>query len=382
MKKIGIIGGGQLGKMMILDAKRLGIFVMILDPTPNCPAHSIADRHMIAAFDDEEAICELAASVDIVTYELEHISVTALKKIEQMGKQVYPTSRTLELIQNKQIQKAWLQQHGVPVADFWKIEKKEDLVEIGNKAGYPIVLKTCQGGYDGKGNALIQSEDEIEAAYRALGAGAVSLFAEQFIPLEKEISVLVCRSTNGEIAYFPIAENQHKNQILDETIVPARISKKLEKEAVEIAKTVVQLVEAYGILCIEFFVTKQGILVVNELAPRPHNSGHYTIEGCVTSQYENHIRAILDLPLGSTRLLSPVVMKNIIGEQDGLACVKGLSEAYAIDQEIKIHIYGKTKVSKGRKMGHITATADTIESALNKVRKAHEQLQICAKEES
>lgn len=373
MYKIGIIGGGQLGKMMILDAKRLDYYFVILDPAKNCPAHSIADEHIIGGFDDIEAIKELASLVDVVTYEFEHINVKALQLLEQVGHKVYPSSETLLHIQNKFDQKLWLQEHNIAVADFVSIETIEEIKKAAIQFGYPLILKTCTGGYDGKGNAVIKTEEDIEKCYESLGKGSLPLMIEEVIPFEKEVSILVCRSTNGEITVFPVAENVHVNSILDETTVPAVISDVSNMEAMEVAKKVIEVFNGYGMLCIELFVKKDGHILVNEIAPRPHNSGHYTIEGCYTSQYENHIRAILGQPLGDSSLIRPTAMKNIIGQIDGDANVKGLSEAFK-NPNVKVHLYGKEKVSVGRKMGHITATAKTLDEALQAVREAHEKI--------
>lgn len=374
MYRIGIIGGGQLGKMMILDAKRLDTYFVILDPTPKCPADSIADEHIVADFDDVRAFHELADKVDVITYEFEHINAQALQELEAEGHKVYPSSETLLHIQNKYDQKVWLRQNELPVPDFKKVETPEDIREAGKIFGYPMMLKTCTGGYDGKGNAPVHTEADVESAFEALGAGKLPLMVEAFCPFEKEVSILVCRSVNGDVKVFPVAENVHKDSILDETTVPANISRACTEKAMDIARRAVHAFNAYGMLCIELFVTADGEVLVNELAPRPHNSGHYTIEGCVTSQYENHIRGILGLPLGSAELIRPTVMKNIIGQYSvDKAEVKGLEEAYAIG-EVKVHIYGKEKVSKGRKMGHITVTDTTVESALEKARLAHSKI--------
>lgn len=373
MIKIGIVGGGQLGKMMILDAKRLDYYFVILDPTANCPADSIADEHIIAGFDDLDAIQELAGKVDVVTFEFEHINVKALQILELNGHKVYPSSETLLHIQNKFDQNMWLQRHGITIPDFVKTETEEEIAKAGRQFGYPIILKTCTGGYDGKGNAVIRSAEEIADAFRTLGAGTLPLMVEEFVPFEKEVSILVCRSTNGDVKVFPVAENVHVNSILDETTVPARISEATNKAAMEVAKKAIEAFAGYGMFCIELFVTADGSVLVNEIAPRPHNSGHYTIEGCYTSQYENHIRAILGQPLGDTGLIRPTAMKNLIGEYNGICEVKGLNEAYEMDN-VKVHIYGKDKVAKGRKMGHITATANTIEEALEAVRVAHDKI--------
>ena len=373
MKRIGIIGGGQLGKMMILDAKRLDYYFVILDPTLNCPAHSIADEHIVADFDDSEAIKKLASKTDVVTYEFEHISLTALQELEEVGYQVYPTSKTLSHIQNKYLQNIWLKEHQIPTPDFLFISKKEDLLKAHETVGYPMILKTCTGGYDGKGNAVILKAGEEESAYEALGAGRIPLMIEEWIPFKKEVSILACRSINGEIAVFPVAENVHKNSILDETIVPAQISESVNEEAFQVARACLEAFEAYGMICIELFVTKEDRILVNELAPRPHNSGHYTIEGCYTSQFEQHIRAIVGLPLGNPNLIRPTAMKNIIGDKEGKAELMGLSKAYRYSN-VKVHIYGKENVSVGRKMGHITATGETIEEAISNVRGAFDEL--------
>ena len=375
MKKIGIIGGGQLGKMMILDGRRLDTQFAILDPTEHCPAHSIADTHIVADFDDVEAIIRMAQDVDVVTYEFEHISVEALRRLEAAGHKVYPSAETLSRIQNKLTQKQWLAKHGIAVPDFMPVNGPEDIRHAAEVYSWPLMLKTCTGGYDGKGNAVIAGEDEVEEAYRALGAGSLPLMAERMIDFEKEVSILACRSENGEMAVFPVAENVHKNSILDETTVPAAISEASAGEAMEVARACLQAFDACGMLCIELFVTREGHILVNELAPRPHNSGHYTIEGCYTSQYENHVRAILGYPLGNPDLIRPTAMKNIIGDRNGLAEVRGLMEAYRFPN-VKVHIYGKEQVKKGRKMGHITATGATLEEALEAVRGAHAVLTI------
>lgn len=373
MKKIGIIGGGQLGKMMILDAKRMDYYFVILDPTKNCPAHGIADEHIVAGFEDTNAMLLLASKVDVVTYEFEHINVKALQIMEEKGVKVYPSSETLLHIQNKYHQKEWLRRHDIPVPDYMAIEAYEDFKMAEKRFGYPFILKTCTGGYDGKGNAVVKKEEDLKAAYNALGGGSLPLMVEELVPFLKEVSILVCQSENGQVAVFPVAENVHKNSILDETIVPAVISEETRKKAMEVAKKTTKAFKAIGMLCIELFVLPNGEILVNELAPRPHNSGHYTIEGCISSQYENHIRAILGLPLGSTELISPTVMKNIIGETNGPARLMGLSEAYE-QPNVKVHIYGKETVSKGRKMGHITATGKSIEEAQKAVRMAHTKL--------
>ena len=373
MKKIGIIGGGQLGKMMILDGKRLDTWFAILDPTEHCPAHSIADRHIVAGFDDIDAILEMAEGTDVVTYEFEHISLRALQLLEEHGHKVYPSSETLGHIQNKLTQKQWLAKHGIPVPDFIAVNSPEDIMAAESRYTYPMILKTCTGGYDGKGNAVIADRGDINRAFESLGGGRLPLMLEERIDFEKEVSILACGSENGDMSVFPVAENVHKNSILDETTVPAVISKDAEREAFEVAKACLKAFKVCGMLCMELFVTKDGHILVNELAPRPHNSGHYTIEGCYTSQFEQHCRAILGYPLGDTSLIRPTAMKNLIGDRDGDAVLTGLEEAYRFPG-LKIHNYGKEQVRVGRKMGHVTATADTLDEALAAVRAAHDAL--------
>lgn len=375
-KKVGIIGGGQLGKMMILDAKRLGIEVVTLDPSKDCPSHSISDKHIIASFNDKEAYDELAKEVDIITYEFEHINADFLQSLENEGHIIYPTPKSLRIIQDKYTQKSCLRDAGIMMPEFIKVQDIEDLKLAGEKFGYPYMLKATTGGYDGKGNAVIKSESDIENQYNALGGGKISLMAEKFCNFTKEISVLACRGINGDIAVYPVAENIHVNSILDETIVPADISKACEVKAMEMAHAVMEIFEGVGMFCTEMFVDDEDNVYLNEVAPRPHNSGHYTIEGTLTSQYEQHIRAIIGLPLGSVALRSPSVMKNILGTgQEGTSVVTGIEDAYS-NPNVKVHIYGK-KVSKpGRKMGHITVIGDDIESIREEIKKAYDGISI------
>jgi len=375
-QNIGIIGGGQLGKMMILEAKKMNFEVIILDPTLNCPAHSIADQHLEASFDDKKAIKKLADKSDILTYEFEHIDVEALKELEQEGYKVYPTAKSLNLIQDKFVQKFVLKEAGLPVPDFIKVTEKTDIKEAGENFGYPLMLKSCKGGYDGKGNAVIDNKDKVEFAFNQLGAGNNGLMVEEFIPFKKEISVIIGRGLNDDKKVYPIGENEHRDNILYTTKVPAEISNEVKKTAIELAFDVIEVFEGVGIFCIEMFVSQDDELLINEIAPRPHNSGHYSIEGSITSQFEQHIRAITGLPLGSTELLKPIVMRNILGsDKEGKAVVLGMKKALEIP-EIKVHIYGKEINRPGRKMGHLTATADNLKEATRRAFKASELIKI------
>jgi len=370
-KKIGIVGGGQLGKMMILEAKRLGFYVAVLDPAPDCPAHSICDLHIVAGFDKPEGYFELAKNSDVITYEFEHINAGALEILEDEGHLIYPSVTSLKAIQNKFSQKTALEKNGIPVPRFGKVTGADEIREFGKKErfGYPLMLKAATGGYDGKGNAHIGDETDVENAFNQLGAGKIELMVEEFVPFFMEISVIACRGIDGKRVIYPVAENMHSNSILDTTIVPARISETVMTSAAGIADKVMEVFEGVGTFCIELFVEENGTVSVNEVAPRPHNSGHYTIEGCFANQFENHIRGIAGLPFGCVRLISPAVMVNLLGEGDGEASLLGVEEAYA-DPNVHVHFYGKSKSKTGRKMGHITVVDEDIDGAISKARKA------------
>ena len=375
-QKIGIIGGGQLGKMMILEAKKMDFHITILDPTADCPAHSIADKHIKADFDDRAALERLAQETDLLTYEFEHIGVEILKDLVQEGYDIYPKPRSLDIIKNKYGQKELLKENNLPVPDYIKVEEKEDIEEARAQFGYPLMLKSCTGGYDGKGNSLIEREADIADAYQELGGGDRLLMAEQFVPFSCEISVIVCRGREGEVVSYPIGENNHENSILKETRVPAEISGQVKETALEYGRKISNLFAAVGIFCIEMFVTEEGRVLINEIAPRPHNSGHYSIEGSITSQFENHIRAISGLPLGNTDLIRPTVMRNILGTgQEGRAKVIGSAEVLKLNS-VKLHLYGKTISRPGRKMGHLTATAQSMEEATAKAEDARAEVKI------
>lgn len=376
-KKIGIIGGGQLGKMMIQEAKKMGFYITVLDPTLKCPAHTLVDEHIVANFDDETAIRLLASKSDVITYEFEHIGADILETLENEGIKVYPTAKSLKIIQNKYSQKSLLLKNNIPMPEFTSVKTPNDIKNAGEKYGYPFLLKSCTGGYDGKGNFVIHNENEINEGFKALGSGKIPLMAEKFFPFTMEISVLACRGINGEIEVYPVAENIHHDNILFETRVPANISEETSKKAMELAKSVMEIFEGVGMFCVEMFVDKDGNVALNEVAPRPHNSGHYTIEACMTSQFEQHIRAVSGLPLGSSKLIMPTVMRNLLGEEgfNGNATVEGADEALNI-KGVYLHIYGKEKSVPKRKMGHLTVISDTLEEAAEKAKKAYDFIKI------
>lgn len=381
-KKIGIIGGGQLGQMMILEAKKMGFYVVVLDPSADCPAHSICDEHIVADFDDKNAFKQLAEKTDVITYEFEHINAKALEELEAEGYKVYPTATSLEIIQDKLTQKQLMAKNGLAVPEFMVINSEEDMLKAGEEYSYPYMLKARTGGYDGKGNMLVRSKEHIKDAYQALGGGKIKLMAEKMVEFKMETSILACRSLNGDVVVYPVGDNRHVNSILHQTIVPADIPQDAADFAMETAKKVMHIFDGIGMFCVEMFVTKDNKILVNEVAPRPHNSGHYTIEGCVTSQFENHIRAVVGLPLGSTRLLGPTVMVNVLGEEghSGKAVVEGLDKAMALEG-VSVHLYGKSVSKPRRKMGHITVISENLADALNQSRQAYYLLKVTAKEE-
>ncbi len=379
--KIGIIGGGQLGQMMLLEAKKLGFYVTVLDPSEDCPAHSLCDEHIVAAFDDREAFKLLADKSDVITYEFEHIDAKALEKLEEEGYKVYPTAKSLEIIQDKYTQKYIMQKEDISVPDFMKIDKMKDMEEAGEKYGYPYMLKARTGGYDGKGNAVVHSKEDIDDAWMQLGGGSIGLMAEKMIDFKMETSILACRSLNGDVVTYPVGDNEHIDSILHKTLVPAHIPVKATLKAMDFARKIMEIFDGIGMFCIEMFVTKDDDILINEVAPRPHNSGHYTIEGCITSQFENHIRAVTGLPLGNTRLIRPTVMVNILGEEghSGPAVVKGLYETMKLKGAC-VHIYGKAESKPKRKMGHITVTADTLSEAEHIADRAYKFLKVTSEE--
>ena len=374
-KRIGIIGGGQLGKMMILEAKRLGFYVTVLDPSGDCPASSICDHQIVAPFNDETAYFELAECSDVITYEFEHINVAVVETLANQGHTIYPSVSSLKTIQNKYSQNMVLQNGGVPTPKFEMVENTEQIRAVAQKFGYPLMLKSTMGGYDGKGNALIRDESEVEIAFAQLGGGTLELMAEEFVPFEKEISIVAVRAIDGSRTIYPVAENAHKNSILDTTIVPARISDKATERATEIADKVMEIFDGVGTFCVEMFVMNDGSVSVNEVAPRPHNSGHYTIEGCFACQFENHIRAICGLPFGDVSLISPTVMVNLLGESDGGAEIIGLEETY-LDSNVKVHFYGKSESKRGRKMGHFTVVDTTVDGAISRAERARKLVRV------
>lgn len=372
---VGIIGGGQLGKMIAHEARRMSLKVIVLDPTEGCPASRIADEQIVADFKDESAIMKLAEKCDVLTYEIELANSAALKELEAKSYPVRPAPETLHIIQNKYRQKSFLKDHKIAVSDFALVRSEDHLQELCKKFGFPAMLKACEDSYDGRGNFLITSKSKVHEAFNYFSGRDCML--EKFVPFTKEISIMVARNPSGQVESFPVAENIHKNNILDTTIVPARISHKVELKAIRIAERTMEVLHGAGIFGIEMFVTKNGNVLVNEIAPRPHNSGHYTNEACSVSQFEQHLRAVLDLPLSRPELLSPAVMINILGAENsnGPYAVKGLTKLLGVPG-VKLYIYGKKTAKPWRKLGHITATGRTVKEALARAAKARKAVEL------
>ncbi|MGD6830525.1 5-(carboxyamino)imidazole ribonucleotide synthase [Sutcliffiella halmapala] len=355
---IGIIGGGQLGRMMAISARAMGYRIAVLDPTPDSPCGMLADVEITAAFDDKDAIRKLAEISDVVTYEFENIDYEALTWLEENA-YLPQGSRVLQATQHRVTEKRAIEAAGLQVAPYKEVHTREELMEAVVELGYPAVLKTCRFGYDGKGQVVLKDETALEQAAALLAQGDCVL--EKWIPFQKEISVVVARGTDGHIAAFPVAENEHRENILYKSIVPARVDEEVKVKAIEYATAIADSLGLIGTLAVEMFLLEDGTIYINELAPRPHNSGHFTIDACETSQFEQHIRAICGLPLGKTTLWKPVVMVNLLGEH--VECALEQTSEY---EDVKLHLYGKKENKEKRKMGHITILADTMEQALER----------------
>ncbi len=354
VRTIGVIGGGQLGRMIALDAKRMGYHVITLDPQEHSPCGQVADEQIVAAYDDVAAIEELGRRSDVITYEFENIAVGSVEHLESLGYSVTPSSRVLRATQNRLVEKCFIRECGVATTPFAGVSSDADLVEAEKQIGFPGVLKTVTGGYDGKGQWRIHRPEDADAAL--LAAGGVELVYERYVDLACELSVIATRNRHGEVVTYPVAENEHDRGILAMTIAPARVDPSIAARAQEIAVTIGRSLEIIGTYCVEFFLSTGGELMVNEIAPRPHNSGHYTIDVTPCSQYEQHVRAICDLPLSPPRLLANAIMMNILGAGTG-DTLGGVDELLR-DPSIVLHIYGKRHAVERRKMGHFTMLVD------------------------
>ncbi|NTU21426.1 5-(carboxyamino)imidazole ribonucleotide synthase [Brevibacillus sp. HB1.2] len=356
---LGILGGGQLGRMIALAGRAMGYRFVTMDPTADAPCGQTADRQIVASYDDVEAAMQLASVSDVISYEFENVDAQVAEVLESRA-YVPQGSRLLRITQNRIREKTAIREIGIPVAPFCVVNSLEDLQNAVRELGLPAVMKTATGGYDGKGQWVLRSEAELAEAYETLSKAGTELIVEQFVPFQMELSVIAARNPAGELAVFPVSENIHQENILHLSIVPARISAEVAARGEEIARTIVEKLDVVGLFAVELFLTEDGQLYVNELAPRPHNSGHFTMDACVTSQFEQHVRAVCNLPLGSTELLSSVVMVNILGEH--LQPV--IDQIDKLPRTAKLHLYGKAESKAKRKMGHINVLAPTVEEAL------------------
>ena len=372
-KILGIIGGGQLGMMIAEAAKKMPneiSEIIVLDPTANCPAAQVGATQIIADFKDKDAIVELSEKSDIITYEIESGDSDILKSVETNA-EINPSPETLRIIQDKYLQKTFLKENNIPVPDFVKIENIDDVKHTLKEYGYPALLKARRDAYDGRGNYKIDSADNIQTAYDYFKGQ--KLLLEKFVPFKMEVSVIASRNTKGQIKTYPLVENIHEENILRETIAPARVSEEITKKAELVAEKTMEVLKGAGIFGIEMFVTQDDSIVINEIAPRVHNSGHHSLQSSETSQFEQHLRAILGLELGSTKLIHNTIMYNILGSKEFQGEYKPLQIS---TDDIHLKMYGK-KISKPlRKLGHFNLVGnngETIDQLIDKLNALKDQ---------
>ena len=364
---LGVLGGGQLGRMFCVAARTMGYNLVILDPDEESPAGRIADKHIKAGFTDNAALDELASLCDVITTEFENVPAESLRYLAK-SKPVYPSAESLEIAQNRDREKQYAKSAGLKPVPYQKISDGNDLDSAAQTTGFPAILKSATMGYDGKGQAVVEDSDELKKAYAEMGHAECVL--EKKINLLIEISAIVSRNPKGESVAYPISENQHRNGVLHMSIVPARVDDAIADEAKKQALALADKMQYVGILAVEYFVSTDGELLFNEMAPRPHNSGHYTKDACVTSQFEQQVRMMCGLPPGETRLLSPVVMVNLLGdlwdpEWDSILNQSG----------IKLHLYGKKEARPGRKMGHFNALDEQLDKAIKTAEQVFQELE-------
>jgi len=360
---IGMLGGGQLGRMFVMAAHSLGYHVIVLDPDPDSPAGRIADEHIHASYSDSWAIEQLQRNCEAVTTEFENIPADTLKRLEQKVL-VRPSSRAVEVAQNRIVEKTFLADNGFKTADFFPIYNHEDIEFAMQQLGGTAILKVATFGYDGKGQAIVNNTDEAKAAFESMGKVACVL--EQKVELQTEVSVVLSRSHDGKVECYPVGENNHVNGILEYTVVPSNLEPRVQQLALDEAQAFADKLDYCGVMAVEFFYTKNKQLLINEVAPRPHNSGHYTLDGCPTSQFEQQVRMLCGLPSGSVNLHSPVVMFNILGDvwENGEPDWNSLLS----NPNVKLHLYGKREARAGRKMGHFTCLGNSTAELLKETR--------------
>jgi len=369
--KLGILGGGQLGRMLIQEAVNFNIHISVLDPSVNAPCADLANNFVVGNFNDYQTVLDFGKTVDVLTIEIEHVNIEALEELERLGKKVFPRPQALRTIQDKGLQKQFYKANNIPTAPFHLIDNAEDALLFKEKG--PFMQKLRKGGYDGKGVTPLRTEAEFNAAFDAPSV------LEEFVPFVKELAVIVARNENGELATFPLVEMEFNPEanLVEFIFSPANVNIEIENNAKKIAIAIANKLEHVGLLAIELFLTEDGNLLVNEIAPRPHNSGHHTIEACFVSQYGMHLRAILNMPLGSTGLRTPAVMINLLGEKgfEGKARYENIEEVLHTEGAY-IHLYGKEDTKPFRKMGHITVCNSNLEQAKENARRFLREVRI------
>lgn len=373
---LALLGGGQLGRFFIHAAHELGYRVTVLDPDPNAPAGKIADEHLVANFDDHEALTQLSRQCAAATTEFENVPAVVLEQLA-LTMPVAPSAKTVSIAQDRIREKGFLRDNGFSTAAFIAVEHEVDL-DNATEDLFPAILKTARFGYDGKGQTKVTSIDEAKAAQREFDTPCV---LEKMLPLDLEVSVVLARSADGKCSCFPPAENSHSNGILDVTVVPARTTPALLQQAEQMASELATKLGYVGVLSVEFFISG-GKLLINEIAPRPHNSGHYTVDGCITSQYEQQLRTLCGLPLGAASLHSKAVMVNLLGDlwfTDNNSASRSREPNWQLLHQIpnlKLHLYGKTSARRGRKMGHFTVIDSDAEAAITSAMAARKTIGI------
>lgn len=366
---IGVFGSGQLGRMFAIEARKMGYRVHTFSPLTDTPTGQVADIETCAKYEDIDAVREFAKSVDVVTFEFENVPSATVGAAAQFV-EVHPKGEILHITQNRLREKTFLSQNGFPVTPFRHVKTLEDLRRAVDELGVPSVLKTAGFGYDGKGQAKIKTAEDIDNAFAGLNGNEAIL--EALVDFQKEVSVVCARDAPGNFAHFGVIENEHANHILDVSFAPAVVSENVYREAAEIARDIADTMGYVGTLCVEFFLTSNEKLLVNELAPRPHNSGHLTFDACVTSQFEQQLRAVCGLPLGSTEFYRPAAMANLLGDlwENG----EPNWAAALSDPRVKLHLYGKAEPRPGRKMGHLTAMTESTRESVELVKEAQNRL--------
>ncbi|XP_039048886.1 phosphoribosylaminoimidazole carboxylase, chloroplastic-like [Hibiscus syriacus] len=361
---VGVLGGGQLGRMLCQAASKMAIKVMVLDPSENCPASAVAYDHMVGSFDDSDTVQEFAKRCGVLTVEIEHVDASTLEKLEQQGVDCEPRASTIRIIQDKYLQKVHFSRHDIPLPEFMEIDDLEGAKKAGVQFSYPLMIKSKRLAYDGRGNAVAKSEEELSSAIDALGGFGRGLYVEKWAPFVKELAVIVARGRDSSILCYPVVETIHKENVCHIVKAPADVPWRVRKLANDVAHKAMSSLEGAGVFAVELFLTMDGQILLNEVAPRPHNSGHHTIESCYTSQYEQHLRAVVGLPLGNTSMKTPAaIMYNLLGEDDGEPGFKMANQTIARALEIPgatVHWYDKPDMRKQRKMGHITLVGTSV----------------------